>query len=166
MKMRLSKINLLKIILFLLLIPLVYAETTFFDNPEETFVMGNPAASSGGIISGTGTGGAISSTTDTGDCIYKWNCTNWSRCFFPGKQTRNCANIGTCPGTYNYPETEQKCIYTIFPEADKEYKEVIRTIWNNITGKNKAFIYAAVTLIFLLVVIYLKKDFLKKTIKR
>lgn len=44
-----------------------------------------------------------------GDCTYKWDCTEWSKCV-NRKQTRTCVNIGTCPGTYRKPAEETNCM--------------------------------------------------------
>lgn len=131
------------------LIQLVYADTTFFDNPDDIFIIGN---SSAGRVTEI-TAGAISGVTDEGGCMYKWNCTDWSRCFLPGKQIRNCTNIGTCSSAYKVPGTEQKCIYTIFPKAKVE----------NMSG---ILLYSAVVLIILSIIFYLKRDYFKKVIKK
>lgn len=99
------------LILFFLLIPFAYADTTFFDQ-DDAFIMGSSTTGevAGGTTEGTGTGGG---------CIHKWNCTQWSECLSSGKQTRNCINIGTCSNTYNYPEIEQNCMYTAPLKADE-----------------------------------------------
>jgi len=103
--MELSKIKLLNYILITLLLSVVSvtnvsAETTFFDQ-DDAFIMGNPT-----------TGGVIDGTTGGGGCTYRWNCTNWSECLQSEKQIRNCANIGTCSDTYEPPEIEHNCTYT------------------------------------------------------
>lgn len=111
------KMKWLILIIFLILIPLSYAESTFFDNPDDVFVIGSSATSetTGGI-----TGGA----TGDGGCVYKWNCTNWSECSPDGKQIRNCVNVGTCPDTYKSPSTEQNCNYAASLKSDEEDKEL------------------------------------------
>ena len=71
----------------ILLIPLIYAETTFFDQ-DDAFILGNSATS-----------GAIEEKpiipTGGSGCKYVWNCTDWGECLVSGKQTRTCVNIGT-----------------------------------------------------------------------
>lgn len=42
------------------------------------------------------------------ECVYKWNCTEWSECI-NGKQTRTCKNVGTCSSYYKTPEIERNC---------------------------------------------------------
>ncbi|MEK6888981.1 MAG: PRC-barrel domain-containing protein [Nanoarchaeota archaeon] len=97
------------IIVFFSIIPLVFAETTFFDQDDD-FIMGNsPATDSGATGQVTGGGG----------CRYEWNCTNWSECLQSGKQIRNCTNIGTCSDAYKSPEIEQNCTF-IAPEVEKD----------------------------------------------
>jgi hypothetical protein len=94
-------------LIFLILIPLTQAETTFFDNPDEVFIMGNPTT--GGLVITEelqARGGGSS-----GSCLYKWNCTNWTECLPPGKQTRICTNIGTCSDNYKTPEMTRNCIF-------------------------------------------------------
>lgn len=98
------------IIISLLLVPFVSAETTFFDQ-DDAFIMGN--SPTGGITRGSG------------GCTYKWNCTDWGECLSSGKQTRNCTNIGTCPNTYKTQEIEQNCIYTSSPKIGKEDNALI-----------------------------------------
>ena len=141
------------ILLIFLLIPLVYAETTFFDNPDDAFIMGNSTTTSptGEVI-----GGITEETTGSGGCLYKWNCTNWSECPTFGKQIRNCTNIGTCSNTYKSPEIKQNCTYTP-PKGEKE-KEIV----NN----NKIFLYFIIILIIGFIIFYLKKDCSKKLIKK
>lgn len=148
------KINLLKIILFLLLIPFAYAETTFFDQ-EDIFIMGNSPTT---LTSDSG-------VTGGGGCIFKWNCTNWSECLSYGKQTRNCTNIGTCLGTYNSPKIEQNCTY-ITPEINKEGNKPEKINVKEIAEKNKVLIYFIIALIILFIIFYLKKNYFKKIKKR
>lgn len=97
-------------------IPVVSADTTFFDNPDDVFVMGD--SSTGGNVAGEITGGS----TGSGDCIYKWNCTNWRECLADGKQARDCINIGTCPDTYKSPSTEQNCDFSVLESEEKTEK--------------------------------------------
>ena len=162
-------------ILILFLIHSVYAETTFFDQ-DDAFVMSNSQT--------TPTGEVIGETTGGGGCRYEWNCTNWIECLQSGKQTRNCINIGTCSDTYKFPEIEQNCSYVTpeFEEKGKELKNktekedgIEEIIPDNgteeipdkeIVNKNKVFIYFVIALIILIIIIYLKKDYLKKLIKR
>lgn len=153
------------IILFIflfLLIPLISAETTFFDQ-DNAFIMSNSTI--GGVTGGTT---VVTGETGGGGCIYKWNCTNWSECFVSGKQTRNCINIGTCSNTYKAPEIKQNCTYTV-PEIGKE-KETGKIIWKEIVNNNKILIYLIIifiiSLIILFVIFYMQKDFLRKRFKK
>jgi len=137
------KFIILLIILFL--IPLIQADTTFFDNPNDFFIMNSLAT--GGM-----TGEITTGTTGGGGCMYGWNCTNWSRCSFFGKQTRNCINIGTCPDNYKTPTTEQNCTSSFEGEI----------IWRETFDKNKIFIYFfIVILVISFVIFYIKKNYFK-----
>ncbi len=151
----------LLLILFLLLIPLVYAETTFFDNPDDVFIMGNPAT--GGVIEGT------TGVTTGGGCSYKWNCTNWSECSSYGKQIRNCTNVGTCSSTYKFPAIEQNCTYPApeIEEKDKALENETKKInEKGIISKDRILLYFIIILIILSIIFYLKKDYLKKLLKK
>ncbi len=157
--------NSILIILFLLvvLVTNVSAETTFFDNPNDIFIMGNSPAT---LTEDSGvTGGA----TGSGGCKHEWNCTNWSECFPSGKQTRNCINTGTCSDKYRTPEVEQNCTYTAL-EAGEEEKEKENIVGQNgekeIINKDIPFLCFIITLILGFIVLYLKKDYFKKLIKR
>jgi len=151
----------LVLIIFLLLISLVQANTTFFDNPDDVFIMSNPA-----------TGGVIEEVEGGGGCKYEWNCTSWSECLPSGKQTRNCTNIGTCLDTYKTPEIEQNCTYTA-PEVE-EYEGLENKTeelpfplpGEKIINKNKIMICIIVVLVILSVIFYLRKDYFKKLIKK
>jgi len=137
-----------------LLIPLVQAETTFFDNPDDAFIMGSPTTTP------TADNGVTGEVTGGRGCLYKWNCTDWSECLASEKQTRNCTNLGTCPNTYKTPEIEQNCTYTAPEfEEDKESEKEIAV-------KNKLLFCFIIVLIILFIIIYLKKDYLRKLIKK
>lgn len=159
----------------LLLLQLVSAETTFFDNSNDVFIMGNSPT---GEVTGGTTGG-----TTSGGCLYKWNCTNWSECLSSGKQTRNCTNIGSCSSTYKSPEIEQNCTYTDSPKVEKdkegekenvteeeevvpEEQEIEETSEKEIVNKNKVFIYSIILLVVISIIFYLKKDYFKKLIQK
>ncbi len=105
-------------LLFLILIPLVSADTTFFDNPDDAFIMGDSATEEPEL----GSGILGETTGDEGDCRYEWDCTDWSKCLPSGKQTRDCTNIGTCSNRYKSPEIEQSCTYTTYV-IEKENEE-------------------------------------------
>lgn len=138
------------VLIFLVLFAgFVCAETTFFDNPDDAFIMGNPASATGEMIEET-RGEAISG----GGCLYKWNCTDWGECLPSGIQIRNCTNIGTCSSKYNPPKTEQNCDYTFIEELDKEGKEII--------NKNKMFIYFVLFLAILFIIVHLERNHFKK----
>ena len=142
----------------IILLPLINADTTFFDNPDDFFIMSDSTATSptGEVIEGT-TGG----TTGGGSCLYKWNYTNWGECLPSGIQIRNCINVGTCPDTYNSPEIEQDCTYTPSLEVEEEEKINGKEIINN-----KIFIYFIISLVILFIIFYLKKNYFKKLIKK
>ena len=93
-------------LILLLASSLAIAESTFFDNSEDAFIMGN--SPTGGV-----SGGTSGETAGGGGCRYEWNCTNWSECLPYGNQTRTCINIGTCTDTYDAPVIEQNCTYSI-----------------------------------------------------
>ncbi|MBN2330944.1 MAG: hypothetical protein JXC85_03945 [Candidatus Aenigmarchaeota archaeon] len=115
-----SKINgcsVISIISLLLLAVNASAETTFFDKPDDAFIMHDFAT--GGVVIVGRTGG----TTSVGACTHQWNCTNWGKCLPSGKQTRNCVNAGTCADTYKPPEMEKDCTYTALPEIGEEHEE-------------------------------------------
>jgi len=164
------------IILFIfLLLPLVSAETTFFDQ-DDAFIMGNSPAIDSGI-----TGGA----TGGGGCRYEWNCTNWSECLSSGKQIRNCTNIGSCSDRYKTPEIEQNCTY-IAPKVEEKGKELEKEnvtkgeegketgeqggigeiIKEEIVDKNKILVYSIIILIIVSIIFYLKRNYFKKLVKK
>ncbi|MBN1644924.1 hypothetical protein JW851_02710 [Candidatus Woesearchaeota archaeon] len=170
----------MKKILFLLailLIPVVYAETTFFDNPDDMFIYSNPASQ----VSGRGGGGGGGR-----GCLYKWNCTNWSECLPSGKQIRNCINVGTCSNTYNAPEIEQNCTYTALKMEKDEKLEKNSVIEKDMKkepeNEETAHMYkifikkrapgsvisfiSVMAVIILLSIFYLNKDYFKKLIKK
>jgi hypothetical protein len=117
----LFKTRIIILAVFLLATTKVSAETTFFDNPNDAFIMGNSLTS--GITGGV-TGG--------GGCLYKWNCTEWGACNQEGKQTRTCNNIGTCSNEDNAPQIEQNCTYVVsekvLPIPEKALFDVVLTI--------------------------------------
>lgn len=79
-----GKFKLLMIFLFLfLLIPLVFADITFFDNPDDVFIIGS--SPTGGATIEETTGG----TTGGGGCLTNWSCSFWSSCV-DRIQIRNC----------------------------------------------------------------------------
>ena len=57
------------------------------------------------------TGGSSTSSSSSGGCTYNWTCTEWSECTSDATMTRNCTNMGTCPGTYGKPEETKACTY-------------------------------------------------------
>lgn len=147
------KMKIIFLIMFLLLIPLINADTTFFDNPDDFFVVTDSATSeiTGEIIE------EIAERGSNGGCLYKWNCTSWGECLSSGKQTRNCINIGTCPDTYKFPEVEQNCIYIEKVEGDK---------WLGKENIIETLIYLVIILITLFIIFYLEKDYFKKVITK
>ena len=148
----------MKYIIFLialLLIPLIFAETTFFDQ-DDAFIMENfPAIPTTGQV------------TNGGGCRYEWDCTNWSECLSSGKQIRNCTNIGTCSDKYKTPEIEQNCTYTA-PKSWEEKENETGGVYTSpeSKNKNKIFTYFIIILIIIFIIFYLKKDYFKKLIKR
>ncbi len=141
-------------IILILSIFLVHAETTFFDNPDDFFIMNSAAGSSGATGTASGTAGG---------CIYKWNCTNWGECLQSGKQIRNCINIGSCSNTYKTPETEQNCTYAAQKPEQNETEEIIK---KEIAEKNRILICSVIILAILSVIFYLEKNYFKKLIKK
>jgi len=145
-------------LVLLLSMPLISSDTTFFNNPNDYFIMSNfqSAAQTADtpIITERASG--------AGSCVYKWDCTKWSECTIFGKQNRNCMNIGNCIDTYKTPETEQNCIYLQKDieeyekqsETEKETKELVQ---KNIINKERIFIYFIILLVILSVIFYIKK---------
>lgn len=145
------------LIFLIFLTGLVSANTTFFDNPDDVFMMSD---STTGEVAGEITNGE----GDSAFCLYKWNCTNWSECLQSGKQIRNCTNNGTCLDTYNPPVTEQNCTYISSEEEKSEETEKI--IWEELPNKNKIILYSIIILIALSIILYLKRSYFKKIIKK
>ncbi len=173
-----SEINGYSIILIISLMLLavnVSAETTFFGNPDDAFIM-DDFATTGGVVIVERTGGA----TSRGACTYQWDCTDWGKCLPSGKQTRNCINVGTCHDTYEPPEMEQDCTYTAFPEVGEEHEEPgNETKEQNETGKmgengivdeNMVFFYSLITTLAIgilgSIIFYSRKGYFGKPIKR
>lgn len=96
----------LLLILFslILLIPLTYAETTFFDNENDAFIMGNSPVDS--RVTGEATGGE--------GCLTNWTCSDWNSCT-AGVQIRNC----TKTKTYCYADLNKKPIESQNCSGDK-----------------------------------------------
>ncbi|NIA03946.1 MAG: hypothetical protein GWP09_01180 [Nitrospiraceae bacterium] len=44
-------------------------------------------------------------------CIEKWVCSNWSKCYPSGIQTRTCTDLNKCNTTEKKPAQSQKCTY-------------------------------------------------------
>lgn len=152
--------------IFLLLIPLAFAETTFFDNPDNFFIMSSSAT-------GEITGGATGETAGSGGCIYKWNCTKWGECLPSGKQNRNCINIGTCSDVYKTPEINKNCNYPVKgaeeekkePESEKQDEtEIISE--KKIADRDTIFLCSIIILTIGLIIFYFKKDYFKKQIRK
>lgn len=141
-------------IFMLLLTPLVYAETTFFDNPDDFFIMGSPV-----------TGGVAEVTNKIG-CRHDWKCTDWGKCALSGKQTRDCKNVGTCSDSYNPPKTEQDCIYAASEIKEDNITQKKEEKQEEIINVNKTIIYSIISLVILSVIFYLKRDYIKKRIKK
>jgi len=151
----------LVLIILLAFINFATTETTFFDNPDDFFIMGEST-----------TGGVVEETPGGDGCRYEWNCINWSACLPSGKQIRGCINAGSCSDRYKSPEIEQNCTY-ISPEIeeDKELKNKTEELpflppEEEIADKNKTLIYFIITLIILFIILYLKKNYFKKLIKK
>ena len=142
----------------IILLPLINADTTFFDNPDDFFIISDSTATS---PTGEVTGGTTGGTTSGGGCRYEWNCTNWDECLPSGKQIRNCTNIGTCSDIYKTPEIEQNCTYTPSLEVEEEEKINGKEIINN-----KILIYFIICLVIISIIFYLKKDYFKKLVKK
>lgn len=75
---------------------LVSADTTFFDNPDDAFIMGSSA---------TGEFSRASGEKILGDCLTNWICAPWSSCI-DGIQIRNCAK----EKEYCYADLKEKPI--------------------------------------------------------
>jgi len=58
-------------------------------------------------------GGGGGTTTIIEKCVYYWDCTPWTLCS-EGKNTRECANTGTCVGTEGKPKEEINCSEQLF----------------------------------------------------
>ncbi|MBU0958341.1 MAG: hypothetical protein KKB31_00190 [Nanoarchaeota archaeon] len=103
----------------LLLIPLVFAETTFFDNPDDFFIMGDSTATS---PTGEVTGGTTGGTTSGGSCLTNWSCSSWSSCM-NGIQTRICTKerINCYADLKKKPTENQSC--SVETENDTESEE-------------------------------------------
>ena len=140
--MEIFKINLLTIILFLLLIPLSQAETTFFDQ-DDSFIMSNSATSGVGGTTGGGSGGS----SGGGSCLTNWTCSDWSFCN-NGMQIRNC----TKQKVYCYADLNKKPIESQNCFGDKSGEEI-----NNFPEikaiKNNRYLISGVIIVFISLVI-------------
>ena len=150
-------------LMFLILIPLILADTTFFDNPHDFFIINGSSTSGAGV-----TGGIAETTNEGGGCEYTWNCTGWGECY-SGKQLRTCVNIGTCSDTYNPPKTEQNCSYASVPgiETENETKNTgEEKFGNEIVDVGEILVYSVAILLILSIFFYLKRDFFRKLIRK
>lgn len=109
------------ILLIFFLIPLVFANTTFFDQ-DDAFIMSNSATISptGEVIGGT-TGETTDGTTSDGSCLTNWICSSWSPCI-DGMQIRNCAKekIECYANLKKKPAENQSCSLEIKKNTDSE----------------------------------------------
>jgi len=155
-------------ILIVLLVPLVFAETTFFDNPDDVFIMGN---SDSVVTGGVTMDETIDGTVGGGGCLYKWNCTDWGECSSSGKQTRDCVNVGTCLDRYRVPEMERDCDY-IGSLEDLNEENIIERGWEEESDKEEIvywywlLVFSVAVLVILFVVFYLGRNYFRKLIKK
>lgn len=137
-------------LLIIFLLPLANAESTFFDNPDDAFIMGNTPSESPAIIKG--------------GCNYDWNCADWSQCLLSWKQVRNCDNIGTCSDTYNPPKIEQNCIY--IPKKSEQNKTEIKNLSESepqdYFPKEKIFNWSYLWLLLIIFLFFIIFKFRKK----
>ncbi|MEK6952429.1 MAG: hypothetical protein AABX29_05415 [Nanoarchaeota archaeon] len=104
------KYFILLLIIIILLSSLVSADSTFFDNPNDAFIMGGSTTS--GVIEGT-----TEATTSGEGCLTNWTCSNWSSCNNRVK-IRNC----TKTKTYCYADLKKKPIESQNCSIDKSDK--------------------------------------------
>ena len=122
-------------------LPLISAETTFFDNPDDTFIMDDFPATGGVIEETTGeaTGGR--------GCLTNWTCSDWSFCN-NGMQIRNC----TKQKVYCYADLNKKPIESQNCFGDKSGEEI-----NNFPEikaiKNNRYLISGVIIVFISLVI-------------
>ena len=103
-------IILLAILLFL---PLVNADSTFYDNPNDACVYPNPSVTSS-VISQQESSGSTG-----GGCLTNWSCSSWSGCI-NDIQTRNCTKIKNYCYAGTKPNETQTC--TVLPTPTTEEK--------------------------------------------
>ena len=139
-------------LLIILFIPLISADTTFFDNPEDSFIMGNNSINGEVITEGT----TSRTTGGTFKCLYNWSCTDWGECSQKGKQTRNCINIGTCPNNFRVPEMTRNCFFYLEITGEIIEKDI----------KNKNFFSWIMLGLFSLIILFFILRFVKKKKKR
>ncbi len=112
-------IILLAILLFL---PLVNADSTFYDNPDDAFVSPNPSVTSSVISQQESSGGT------GGGCLTNWACSSWSGCI-NDIQTRNCTKIKNYCYAGTKPNETQSC--TILPEEKPKEKPAEKSVCGN-----------------------------------
>ena len=147
-------------IFFILVSHFILADTTFFDNTNDAYIMSNST------LLGLTEGGASSSTstsflTTSIGCNYDWNCTNWGVCLPSGEQVRTCINIGSCSNLYDFPETNQNCTYNAQNVSMNNPPE---------TKGGQTFSYlfiglGIISIITFIILFYLKKNYLKKQLR-
>lgn len=74
------------VLTLIFLISPIKAALTFFENPDDAFIIGNPTT--GESAQESGANGEITE----GGCLTNWACIPWSSCI-NGIQTRNCTKI-------------------------------------------------------------------------
>jgi hypothetical protein len=86
------------IITYLFLINSVYAETSFYDNPDDALIYSYSFYSPNFVDNSQGGGG----------CLTDWNCSSWSACI-NNLQSRNCIKIRNSCNAGAKPGETQNC---------------------------------------------------------
>ncbi len=123
---------------------LVFADTTFFDNPDDAFIMGSSA---------TGEFSRASGEKILGNCLTNWVCNSWSGCI-NGIQQRNCAK----EKSYCYADLKEKPI--------ESQNCSIETEKQNETQKPQIKIFIFVFIIIAIIILFASKIFRRRRHKK
>jgi hypothetical protein len=147
--------------LLLLSLSLVPADTTFFDQ-DNAFIIGNSATLPISEITGAASDGTTETIVSKGSCLTNWSCSSWSSCVNE-IQIRNCTKekIYCYADLKNKPAETQNCSNKIKNNTQVE-KEDLRSQNLPINFKNIIIIVIGIIILVIVLVFYFFKKYRRK----